>query len=104
MVIAVSGAGKKELLDRPVHEELERVMQNRVKLFANASDGKAMIPITTDDEYDRYTAEIVIPIISAGDAIGAVMLLSKEQGASFDQTEMKVCETAAGFMGKQMEA
>ena len=46
---------------------------------------------------------MIVPIISAGDAIGAVMLLSKEDGVVMNKAEMKVCETAANFMGKQME-
>ena len=103
-VIAVSGAGKKELLERPVNEEVEQLMQSRTRICASSADGESLIPITTDDTGDRYTAELIIPIISAGDAIGAVILLSKEDGASFGQTDIKICETAAGFMGKQMES
>ncbi|HBV80229.1 MAG TPA: stage V sporulation protein T, partial [Clostridiales bacterium] len=38
-----------------------------------------------------------------GDAIGAVMLLSKEPGAVISPTDVKVAETAANFMGKQLE-
>lgn len=103
-VIAVSGTGKKELLERPVNEEVEQLMQSRTRISASVSDGENLIPITTDDTGDRYTAELIIPIIASGDAVGAVILLSKEEGVSFDQTDVKVCETAAGFMGRQMES
>ncbi len=102
-VVAVSGAGRKELLDRPINEEIEQFLNDRTRIIASAADGERLIPITTDDTGERYTAELVIPIIAAGDSIGAVILLSKEEGARFDQTDVKVCETAAGFMGKQME-
>ena len=37
------------------------------------------------------------------EAIGAVLLLSREQGARMGDTEMKVAETAAGIVGRQME-
>lgn len=103
LIIAASGSGKRELLGKPIHEMLERVMQNRAKVIASAAAGEALIPITADDDGGRYTAELVIPIISSGDAIGAVMLLTSDNGAGFDKAEVKVCETAAGFMGKQME-
>ena len=103
-IIAVSGAGKKELIDRPVHEEIGQLMQNRTKLVASAREGEKLLPITTDDSADRFTAELMIPIISAGDSIGAVLLLSKEEGVKFEQSDIKVCETAAGFMGKQLES
>ena len=97
-VIAVSGAGKKELLDRPVNEAVEQLRIN-----ASAERGEKLIPITADDASLSFTAELILPIISSGDAIGAVILLSKEQGIVFGQADIKVCETAAGFMGKQME-
>ena len=42
-------------------------------------------------------------IIADGEAIGAVLLLSREQGARMGDTEMKVAETAAGIVGRQME-
>ena len=44
-----------------------------------------------------------VEILAAGDAIGAVMLLSKEPGAVISPTDVKVAETAANFMGKQLE-
>lgn len=103
-VVAVSGAGKKELLDRPINEEVEQLLYSRMRISASTAAGEKLIPITTEDSGDRYTAELIIPIISAGDSIGAVILLSREEGAVFGQTDVKVCETAAGFMGKQMES
>ncbi|MBO4848410.1 MAG: stage V sporulation protein T [Clostridia bacterium] len=102
-VIAVSGAGKRELMDRPVNEAIEQLMHDRTRVCASAKAGEDLLPVTADDDGGRYTAQIVIPIISAGDPIGAVLLLSREEGAEFGQAEIKVCETAAGFMGKQME-
>ena len=40
---------------------------------------------------------------SHGEAVGAVILLSREEGARMGETEIKVAETAAGFIGRQME-
>ena len=42
-------------------------------------------------------------IFDCAKAIGAVLLLSKEQGARMGDAEMKVAETAAGIVGRQME-
>ena len=103
-VVAVSGAGRRELFERPINEEVEQLLANRMRICASTAAGDRLIPITTDDTGERYTAELIVPIIAAGDSIGAVILLSKEEGASFNQTDVKVCETAAGFMGKQMES
>lgn len=74
------------------------------KLNRSTANGDAMIGITQNDEQGRaYTAQLIIPILAAGDAIGAVMLLSKEPGAVISPTDVKVAETAANFMGKQLE-
>ena len=102
-VIAVSGNGKKELIDKPVSMEVEEIMQSRARHKADSSSGGEMLPIAVNDDQTKYTAQMIVPILASGDSIGAVMLLSKEPGAQIGQAEAKVCETAAGFMGRQME-
>ena len=102
-VIAVSGAGKKDLLDRPLNEKAEQILVSRMRINASSTAGEELIPITTDDNGSNYTAQLIVPIISAGDAIGAVILLSREPDTVFGKTDEKVCETAAWFMGKQTE-
>ena len=48
----------------------------------------------------RYPLEIYLAHIPL---IGAVILVSRDADAQMSMTELKVCETAANFMGKQME-
>ncbi|MDU2994096.1 MAG: stage V sporulation T C-terminal domain-containing protein, partial [Clostridium sp.] len=43
------------------------------------------------------------PIIAEGDAIGAVVILSKQAGEKLGELEIKLAETASAFLGKQME-
>ena len=43
------------------------------------------------------------PIISDGDVIGSVILLSKEPGTKMTEVEKKVVQSAASFLGSQME-
>ena len=100
-IIAVSGGSKRELMDKPLHEDIERLMLGRSRALLSASHGDSMLHITADGA-DDYTAEVVVPIIAAGDTIGAVMLLSRDD-VSMGNMEAKVCETAAHFMGKQLE-
>ena len=102
-VIAVSGAGKRELIEKPIHEELESVIQSRKRICANEAKGEKLIPITASESEEAYCAELIIPIISAGDPVGAVIMLSKDKEKVFAESDIKVCETAAGFMGKQLE-
>ena len=77
-------------------------MKRRERVLA--SEGNGNIPrITADDNGETYRAAVVVPILAAGDAIGAVILVSRDADAQMSTTELKVCETAANFMGKQME-
>ncbi len=102
-VVAVSGAGKKELEGKPISPEAVSAIQSRTVLNAGAAAGEQLFPIVAGSDMAGYSAELMIPIISAGDPVGAVMLLSREKAAAFDRTDLKVCETAAGFMGRQLE-
>ena len=43
------------------------------------------------------------PIISNGDTIGTVILMSKEANKKMNDVEKKVAQSAATFLGSQME-
>ncbi|MCD8371057.1 MAG: stage V sporulation protein T [Clostridiales bacterium] len=100
-VIAVAGGPKKELLLRNISSQLETVMNERETVLATKDD-KRFIPLCTE-EIDGVTAQVIVPIISEGDAIGAVAILGKEPRAKFGDAEIRLAATAAGFLGRQME-
>ena len=100
-IIAASGSGKKELQDKYITKNLERVMSDRVDICAEPGD-KKYIKIVNGQEID-YASQLICPIICEGDVIGAVILLAKDNKKKFGETEKKVAECAAGFLGRQME-
>ncbi len=97
-VIAVSGTSKRELSDRPVSSDIERIMENKVMLLADSSTGK----INVIEGNDKYTAGVVAPIIFEGDSIGSVIFLTDDD-KKITEVETKLAETAAGFLGRTME-
>ena len=103
MVVSVSGTSKRELWEKAISHELETLIGNRQAVHNNASSGARMIPITQEDDASGYSAQIVVPIIADGEVIGALCLLSKESGVKMTDTDMKVAETTAGIVGRQME-
>ncbi len=103
-VIAVSGSGKREFMDKSLHEDIEQIMASRERIVRSASNDDKLFSVISGEESPAYSAEVIVPIVAAGDAIGAVILLSRETGATMNTTELKACETAANFMGKQMES
>lgn len=100
-VIAVSGGPKKDYLQKPVSRQLENVITERMTVTAVKED-KGFVPLIAE-EPEGVTAQVVVPIICEGDAIGAVAILSREPRARFGETEVKLASTAAGFLGRQME-
>ena len=102
-VIAVSGGAKKELLEQDVSEELERLMDDKEK-YTSKENNDLAIPITKNENKEsRYNSQVVYPIISDGDVIGTVILLSKDNNTKMNEVEQKVAQSAASFLGSQME-
>ena len=73
-IIAIAGASKKDYLNKPIGAAIEQVQ-----------------------------SQIIAPIIAEGDAIGAVIVASKEPNVKMGELELKLAETAASFLAKQME-
>lgn len=101
-IIAVSGNGRKELQEQRISKQMEQVMAERTQIRVTAGE-KNQIPITEGIEETPYENQIVIPIICAGDAIGAVILLDRDNHRKFNDMEWNVALCAATFLGKQME-
>ena len=99
--VSVSGATKKDYFERKISNELEEIMDAR-KVVIITEEGKT-IPLHSDEDEGLYSSQVIAPIIAEGDAIGAVMIISKSSGEKFAELELKLAETAAAFLGKQME-
>ncbi len=102
-VIAISGGSKKEFLEQDISEELERLMDDK-ETYTSKENNDLAIPITKNENKERrYNSQVVYPIISDGDVIGSVILLSKDANTKMTEIEQKVAQSAASFLGSQME-
>lgn len=103
-IIAVAGVPKKELLDKRVSPSLEKIMEDKTTVIMSLTGENKMINIAADEEgTSKYTAGVIAPIMTQGDSIGAVLVLSKDPNIQMGELEIKISETAASFLGKQME-
>ena len=100
--ISASGVPKKDYIDRKISNELEDIMEGRKPVLLGEGS-KKLIPLHSDEEIGNMTSQVIAPIIAEGDAIGAVIILSKQSGEKLGELELKLAETAASFLGKQME-
>lgn len=97
--VAASGIPKKEVLERRLSAQLEELLEQRGQHITKAGDGKRFFPL----EGIEQTACVVMPILSSGDVIGAVCLMTPDTGAVPTDTDIKIASVAAAFLGKQME-
>lgn len=97
-VIAASGINKREVLERRVTKSLEELMTNR-QIHIKTDKVPSMSAI---EGYDRQ-AQVVYPIIYAGDVSGAVALFDGDSGELPSEADIKLVQVAASFLGKQME-
>lgn len=101
-VIAVAGSGKKDIISKPISKSLEELIDERDNILANKGDKKFISLI--DGEGEDFNSQVISPIICEGDAIGSVIITTKEMKVKMSDTEAKLANSAAGFLGKQMES
>ena len=100
-VVAAAGQGSKEYNGKEISKELEEFIEKRVSSCKNTAE-KGKIPVV-ENQYEISVAQAIWPILCAGDAIGAVILLGKTQNDTLGAPEQLLVETAASFLGRQME-
>ena len=77
-------------------------MENK-EAYTSKDNNDLAVPITENDNKERrYNSQVVWPIIYEGDAIGSVVLISKEPTTKMNDVEYKVVQSAASFLGNQM--
>ncbi|SDE53764.1 AbrB family transcriptional regulator, stage V sporulation protein T [Paenibacillus sp. UNCCL117] len=98
-IIAVAGGSKKDYLEKSIGSLVEACMENR-KASMESTAGSYEICKDAPDTYGSY---VIAPIVAGGDPIGSVILVTKDENLKMGQMELKMAETAAGFLAKQME-
>ena len=99
-IIAVAGGSKRELMGKRITPELEEIMEGR-KIYQYSGDERA-IPVS--EGLDTLTAAVAAPILAEGDLLGLVLLISPAPMQPSGDTEYKLAQTIAAFLGKHMES
>lgn len=97
-IIAVSGISKKELLEKRVSSDIENLMSEKESFKSQGFDSG----LSVAEGVDQYNAGVVVPIVSEGDTIGSVIFIMKDSQDP-TETEVKLAEAAAHFLGRHME-
>lgn len=99
-IVAASGPDQKNYQGKTVSRELEQAMNDR-RLVEAGPDSKESVPVIEDKKPEG--AEVIVPILSAGDVLGTVIMLGKTADIRMGETETSLAKVAALFLGTQME-
>ena len=98
-VIAAAGGGRREILGKHISAELEEVLESR-RIYQRTEGQR--LPVV--DGSDRYLCAVAAPILSEGDLLGLVILAGQEPLIAVGDTEYKLAQTIAAFLGRHMES
>ena len=104
-VIASAGVPRKEFTDKSLSDEFEAIIGARSLYLYR--EGAEKLPVTPDGT--SHYISCAMPILSEGDLVGCVASVAAESDehphdAVTADVEAKLVQTAAGFLGKQLES
>ncbi len=98
-VIAAAGVNRREYVERHISEALAGIMDGRQ--IYQLRGGETEIPVTEDGA--SLSVALAAPILTEGDVMGCVVLGKREQGG-VSESDYKLAQAIAGFLGKHMES
>ena len=99
-VIAAAGPQSGNCLYQRIHEDLQQCIEQRQVVMATVEDARFCRLFEKEND---VTAQVICPIVSEGDAIGALFLFGKKEGMYFTETEEKMAHCGARFLARQTE-
>ena len=98
--IAVAGVPRRELMDKSISHQLERLMEGRQ--IYQYKPGETAVPLCADS--DKYAISIAAPILSEGDVLGCVLFAGSPDQLGGGEVEYKLAQSIAAFLGRHMES
>lgn len=100
-VIAAAGAGKKEYEGQLLDGQMQSAINQRMNQTNDGERNKFIKIIQEDGKaYERQT---IATILSNGDCIGSIVIISKDKKNNSDESLLQIVKTVASFLGKHME-
>ena len=97
-IIASAGVPKRDFTDKRVSSEAEKLIEDRAFYTRKPGSG-----VTLVDGVEGWEISCLMPIITEGDITGCVISLT-DSDRNIQDTEIKLVQTAATFLSKQLES
>ncbi|MDI3270052.1 MAG: stage V sporulation T C-terminal domain-containing protein [Bacillota bacterium] len=101
-VVAAVGSQERTWEGKAVGEVVLGAMENRETLLFTPKDHHEG-SLLGDQPSCPFPSEVIVPIVIGGDPVGAVILASEDAEREVSQLEVKLAQTAAGFMARHLE-
>ena len=99
-VVAAAGSARRDLIGKRISTELEQIMESR-KIYQYTGEGQ---PLQVTEGIDSLLTTVAAPILAEGDLLGLVLFISSDPAAVTGDTEYKLAQTIAAFLGRHMES
>jgi len=99
-VIAATGSHKKDLFEKKITPECEKLLSERRVYIYKIGDKRIQIV----DGQEKCHVGICAPIIVDSDVIGTVILLIDDMGAQTNEGDIKIVTMSANLLSKQIES
>jgi len=97
--IAAAGAPRRELMDKQISPELERLMEGR-QIYQHKG-GEEPLPLCAGE--DKFALSTAAPILSEGDVLGCVIFVGQGEDLNGGEVDYKLAQSIAAFLGRHME-
>lgn len=102
-VVAAAGPDGRSYRRRRIGPVVIRAMDDRETLVFTPDRHQHSGSVFEEEETCPFASEVIAPIVMGGDPVGTVILASSEPDKPVTQLEVKLAQTAAGFMARHME-
>lgn len=101
-ILYACGDGKKDFEGKRLSADTDKILKERKSYVSCAADGGDILPIASPHELG-ITAQVIVPIVSGGDCLGAIALLSRTDGEKLDQSTINLARLTADILANQFD-
>jgi AbrB family transcriptional regulator (stage V sporulation protein T) len=102
VVVYAFGSKGKDLSGKTISKQMESALKERKSVVVSKKDGGTIIPITASQEIGVEN-QIIVPIVSAGDCYGSVVVIDFDKSNGFNTSDVRLTKLGASFIAKQFD-